>query len=161
MSVSFLDIFFLVIVLASTVISTFRGFSKCVLSKVAFIASILAAVSFTPAAEQIISNWLDVKYLTTILSFVACFIIAFVILKLLQILIEKICKGRILKSLDRIFGAVWGLAIGLLLSVACLLILVLIPVDAVVDLISKSFFAKFVLPFFSEFQGIKIGDLNV
>ena len=147
MNVPFLDIFFLIVLLASLLVSTLKGFAKCVLSKVAFVVSILAAVSFTPAAEQLIEQWVSIKYLTTVLSFLACFIIAFVLLKIIQILIEKIFKGRVLGSLDKILGAVWGILIGFLICVAILLVLMLIPVEAVSEFVSKSYFAKFMLPF--------------
>ena len=167
-----LDIVFLAIVIASVLIATLRGFAKCVLSKVAFVVSILVAVSFTPVAEQLVSQWVSIKYLTTIISFVACFIIAFVVLKIIQLLIEKIFKGRVLGALDRIFGAVWGLAIGLLLSIAVVLLLMLIPVDALSNLLAKSYFAKFIMPFFADFSFKKepettafilkkLGDFNV
>ena len=155
MNFPILDIVFIVITVACVLISTIKGFAKCVLSKVAFVVSILLAVTFTPNVEKLLKRWVDIKYLTTVLSFLAAFIIAFLLLKIVQLLIEKIFQGRVFGALDKIFGSLWGLLIGFVLSVAIVFLLMLIPVDAVTELVGKSYFAKFILPFFAEFDASK------
>lgn len=157
MSISILDILCLVIIAVCILIATIKGFVKCFLSKAAIIVSILLAVSFTPNAAEIIKKWVDIKYVTTILAFIAVFVIAFLVLKLFQLLIEKIFSGRILKTLDRIFGAVWGVLIGLLFVIAILLILKIQPFANTQSLLETSWFAKMLLPFFSDYEIVKNG----
>ncbi len=157
MTVSILDIIFLVIIVACVLIATIKGFVKCFLSKAAIIASILLALSFTPNAAQIIKKWVDIQYVTSILAFIAVFVIAFLVLKLLQLLIEKIFSGRVLKTLDRIFGAVWGILIGLLFVIVILLVLKIQPFANTQNLLDSSFFANMLLPFFADFEIVKNG----
>ena len=58
-----------------------------------------------------------------VLAFILIFITAFLIVKIIQILIEKAFDGEIMKSLDRVLGFAFGALEGILI-VSCIMILV-------------------------------------
>ncbi len=151
MSISFLDIGFLVILAACIIGCTLRGFVSSFISKAGFLVSIIVAFSFTPQAENLVKKWLDMKYVTTIVTFIGLFIIAYLIMLLVQAIIKKIFSGKILGALDKVLGCVWGIFLAFFIIVCILVVIQIQPFVDVSSLLEKSIAAKFLLPIFADF----------
>ncbi|MGP1587004.1 MAG: CvpA family protein [Treponemataceae bacterium] len=154
---SFIDILFFIILLIFIVLSTIEGFVKSCLSKAAFVVSVFIAAAFTPNALVIVKKAIDIKYLSVGLAFIFVFIVAFLLLKIIQLLIEKIFSGRILGSLDHALGFFWGAIFGLAVIVVFLVILKIQPFVDCSQILNQSVFARYLLPIFSDFEIVKNG----
>ena len=91
--------------------------------------------------NQYVSNTV-VAAAINILSYIACFIAAYLVLSVIVSLIRHVFELPILKQLDWLAGGVFGLARGVLLLYVLFLILpvlsTIIPLDAFNDLLSQS-----------------------
>jgi membrane protein required for colicin V production len=149
MGIAIIDIVFLGLIVIFSLRCAVRGFISEVLSMAALVFGLLAAIFFFRAGALIVREQFmpDVKVLPEIISFIAIFMIVFIIGKILELVLKNIIEGIQLGEVDRILGFFFGFAEGII--VICLL-LFLIAIQPFVnpDLIfEKSFFAKILLPF--------------
>lgn len=155
MTIAFIDLIFLVIILACVLVSIIKGFVASFFGKASFVVGILLGVFFAPQFAVFVSKYINVPYLTTIISFLIIFIFSYIILRLLQLLIKTIFSGEIMGGLDRALGFFWGLAEGLLIVGVFCVILIVQPFFDLTEFLSKSFFASKILPIFVNTESIK------
>ena len=121
MTFTFIDIFFLIIILAFAFIATIHGFIKEVFGKIAVIAGVFAGFCFCGLLAPSIGKIIHIPAVAIVLAFILIFITAFLIVKIIQILLERAISGEIMKSLDRVLGFAFGALEGILI-VSCILI---------------------------------------
>ena len=155
MTIAFIDLIFLVIILACVLVSIIKGFVASFFGKASFIVGILLGLFFAPRFDVFVAKYINVPYLTTIISFLIIFIFSYIILRLLQLLIKTIFSGEIMGGLDRALGFFWGLAEGLLIVGVFCVILIVQPFFDLTQFLSKSFFASKILPIFVDTESIK------
>ena len=144
-----IDIVFLGIIAISALRCAVRGFISEVLSMAALVFGILSAIFFFKRGALFIHDQFmpGVKVAPEIIAFVIIFLIAFAIVKIIEITLKNIIEGIQLGGLDRLLGLFFGIAEGII--IVCLL-LFLISIQPFIDpgiILGKSIFAEMLLSF--------------
>lgn len=109
----------LLIIFVFVVISLVKGFIDQLFSKSAWILGIIAAIFLYSKLAVLFFEKINNMIICNILSFIAIFAATYIILRLIGLLVQKIVDITILKGLDRIFGAAFGLIEGF--AIVCLI----------------------------------------
>ena len=149
MNIAIIDILFMGIIGISALRCGVRGFISEVLSMAAVIIGILSAIFFfRNGAVFVRAQFMPgVSIVPEIIAFLLIFLIAFAIVKIVEITLKNIIEGIRLGGVDRLLGFIFGFAEGLV--IVCLL-LFLVSIQPFFDsrvILAKSFFAEILLPF--------------
>ena len=98
------------------------------------------------------SQYIENPTLAIIASFISVFIVVFLIIKIVEVILSKIFKGEILKSLDHALGAFFGFAEGLAIVFAILFVITQQPWIDTTQLLDGSFVYNFLAPFLQGTQ---------
>ena len=110
-----IDILIAAAVLVSVVVGIFRGFVKEAISIAALLVAIWAALYFGPEAGNISENWFKSEELQMWFGRVLVFLVILSLGGLLGWGISKLVRLSVLSGMDRLLGAVFGVARGILL----------------------------------------------
>jgi membrane protein required for colicin V production len=164
MSLSGIDIVFIIIIVILAIRCTFRGFVTELLSMAALLLGVIGAVLFSSKAVPIIEHYLGDTYWNKIIAFLAVFLIVFIIVKIFQGLLNKLIEKIHLQKLDRALGFLLGLLEGVLLVSLILFVLQVQPFFEVSNLIKESIIAGYLaplLPYVSDLIREKLQVQNV
>ena len=117
------DLFLLGLILMSTLVGIWRGLVKEIMSLVIWIGAIWLAWRFSPELAPALTEWLGQPTLRLALAFAMIFLGTVIAGSLVVYLIGKLVDASGLTGTDRLLGAVFGTARGLVL-VAALIIMV-------------------------------------
>ena len=123
MTLTFIDIVFLIIIFAFALVTMIHGFIKEIFGKLAVIAGIVAGFYFCALLAPYLQKLIPIPVVDVVLSFILIFIAVFLFVKILQIIVSSIFSGEIMKSLDRVLGFAFGALEGLMI-VSCAIILI-------------------------------------
>lgn len=164
-----LDWVFIVILALLGVRCMIKGFIAEVLSVAAVLIGLLAGLFLYKGASQVLVGWglkATPEILPAILGFAAVFILAFLVVKLIERLLKEGIEAAELGGVDRALGLVLGLAEGIVLvSLALVAMSLLEPalksIAGYHKLLADSFFARLILPVIGPevakaTQGIKL-----
>jgi len=110
-----IDILIAAAILVSVVVGIFRGFVKEAISIAALLVAIWAALYFGPEAGNISENWIKSEELQMWFGRVLVFLVILSLGGLLGWGISKLVRLSVLSGMDRLLGAVFGVARGILL----------------------------------------------
>lgn len=110
-----IDIVIIVAVAISVIIGIVRGFVKEAISIAALLVAIWAALYFGPSVGQVSESWIASEELQVWFGRILVFAVILSIGGLLGWGISKLVRLSILSGMDRLAGAVFGAARGLLL----------------------------------------------
>src|SRR5210317_463928 len=110
-----IDILIAAAILVSVVVGIFRGFVKEAISIAALLVAIWAALYFGPEAGDIAENWFKSEELQMWFGRVLVFLVILSLGGLLGWGISKLVRLSVLSGMDRLLGAVFGVARGILL----------------------------------------------
>ncbi len=122
MTLSFIDVIFLIIMLIFAVAACAKGFIRELFGKLAVIAGLVAAFLLCGRLEPYLVKAIDNKLLDTVIAFFLIFVVVFLAVKIIQTLVGSLFSGEILRGLDRVLGFAFGALEGLFV-VCCLLVL--------------------------------------
>ena len=111
-----IDIVIIFAVTISVIIGIVRGFVKEAISITALLVAIWAALYFGPAVGEVSESWIASKELQMWFGRILVFAIILSIGGLLGWGISKLVRMSILSGMDRLAGAVFGAARGILLA---------------------------------------------
>jgi membrane protein required for colicin V production len=111
-----IDIVIIVAVTISVIIGIVRGFVKEAISIAALLVAIWAALYFGPAVGQVSESWIASRELQIWFGRILVFAVILSIGGLLGWGISKLVRLSILSGMDRLAGAVFGAARGILLA---------------------------------------------
>ena len=111
-----IDIVIIFAVTISVIIGIVRGFVKEAISITALLVAIWAALYFGPAVGEVSESWIASKELQMWFGRILVFAIILSIGGLLGWGISKLVRLSILSGMDRLAGAVFGAARGILLA---------------------------------------------
>lgn len=150
MTFTFIDIVFFIIIAAFAITAMIHGLIKELFGKLAVIAGVVAGFYFCGFLAPYIEKIIKIPAVDIVLAFVLVFVTAFLIVKILQIIVGAIFSGEIMKSLDRVLGLIFGAFEGLML-VSCLIILLKAQIWFDSDsILSDSSLARLLLPYLSQ-----------
>lgn len=141
-SFNVLDILFLAIVILSTLFGIIKGFIRELFSLAFFIIALILSFLYYSDVGTIYSKYLS-ENIAHFAGFVTIFVAVLVVGTLVTYFIKKIFILGPLKTIDRIFGGVFGLVRGML--IAALIVFVMIAFQINDSLVRKSRLAPFVL----------------
>ena len=74
MTIAFIDLIFIIVIIACVLMAVIKGFVASFFGKASFIVGILLGVFFAPQLDVFVAKYINVPYLTTIISFLIIFI---------------------------------------------------------------------------------------
>jgi membrane protein required for colicin V production len=163
-----LDWVFIIVLVLLGVRCMVRGFIAEVLSVAAVLAGLLAGLFLYKGAGQLFVTWglkATPALLPAILGFAAVFLLAFLVVKIIERLLKQGIEAAELGGVDRAAGLVLGLAEGLLVIAIVLVAMSLLEpglkLAGFTKLLKGSFFARLILPILGPevakaTQGIKL-----
>lgn len=147
MTFTFIDIVFLIIIAAFAFVAMIHGLINELFGKLAMIVGVVAGFYFCGLLAPHISKIVKIPAVDVVLAFILIFITAFLVVKIVQIIVGAIFSGEIMKSLDRVLGLAFGAVEGLMI-VSCILILMNAQIWFDFNsLLSESTVAKILLPY--------------
>ncbi len=146
MNLAPIDIIFAALVLILTIRCALRGFIEEFMSVAAFVLGLLCAVVFVRPGAELVRGWLGPNSFPEVLAFVGLFLIAFILVKLLEKILGDIVDRVNLEGLDRALGVLLGLLEGCLVVAIALFVLSVQPLFDPSSLLAHSWFAKYLLP---------------
>ena len=164
MSLSGIDIVFIIIIVVLAIRCTFKGFITELLSMAALLLGIIGAVLFSNKAVPIIEHYLGDTYWNKIIAFLALFLIVFIVVKIFQGLLNKLIEKIHLQKLDKALGFLLGLLEGILFVSLILFIMQVQPFFDVGNIIQDSIIAGYLaplLPYVSDLIREKLQVQNV
>ncbi len=123
------DGFIILIILVSTIISWIRGFTKEVLSLVAWIGGFLVGFNFCHQLADAFSTYIHTPSVRIAVAFVVLFMVTFLLISLANFCISLLINRIGLSSVDKACGIFVGAARGVLLVSLVLLLLQLTPMS--------------------------------
>ncbi len=127
MQLPIIDLFFILVIALCALSCLIKGFVDSVFNKASPILALLAGVLFYKFLLPLIEPYIKVKILAAVLSFLLIFVFVFILAKIIQMILGNIFEGRILGSLDRTLGFMFGLVEGFALVALILIIMVTQP----------------------------------
>lgn len=121
------DLVIVALIVVSVLVSLFRGFIKEAFSIVVWIAAIFAAFQVAEPFAEALEPIIDLPSARMIVAFAAVFLLVLVIGGLIGFLVSKMVEKTGLSPTDRLFGALFGLARGLVIVVLGVMLLRVTP----------------------------------
>lgn len=115
MVVPWFDLAILGLLLISASIGVMRGLVSEVLALIAWVIAFLVARTGSPSLAHLFSTWLDEPILRQLAAFAGLFLITLLLLAALRWFISHLLRAIGLGPLDRMLGACFGFARGLLI----------------------------------------------
>lgn len=112
------DYIVIVVIVVSALIGLIRGFLREVLSLVAYIAAFVAAIWWGPRASTLLANLIENGLLRTVVAYGVIFIIALLLVGLLNMLLGALVDKTGLTPADHGLGGVFGALRGIVLVLA-------------------------------------------
>lgn len=116
------DIIILIITLLSSAFGLWRGLIKEVLSLLAWIAALLVSRVFSEPLSELMSGMIENDGIRYVTAFVLLFVVVMMLGTFLNSLMSKLLTMAGLKLVDRLFGAVFGIAGGVIIVLVILFI---------------------------------------
>ncbi len=141
-----LDYIFGGVIVILAIRGIFKGFITELLSMLAIILGIGSALLFSKKGVLVLERIWGQSGWNQVIAFLIIFIVVYIIIKLFENFLHSLFENLNLEKLDKALGFFLGVGEGFLLIVVVLFILNWQPFFDVSDLITNSFFAKFLLP---------------
>lgn len=110
-----IDILIAVTLLISILVGIFRGFIKEAVSIAALLVAIWAALYFGPAIGEVSDSWISSSEMQTWFGRILVFAVILVLGGLIGWGLSKLVHLSVLSGIDRMVGAIFGVARGVLL----------------------------------------------
>ncbi len=154
MSLSGLDIVFIVIIVFFTVRVGIKGFVKEFMSMAALILGIAVAVFFSGVTSGYIRPYIGDGPWAQVVAFLGLFLITYIVVKLFETALDRLVEKIHLESLDRALGFFLGICEGILVVFVAVLLLQLQPLFDAQTLLAESVFAAVLQPLLPYAQQI-------
>lgn len=151
-NIAIIDLVLLGIVLLFTVVAAIKGFVKAIFGKLCWIVGLICSFLFYKYVMPIMSQYIENQTLAIIVSFISIFIVVFLIIKIVEVILSKIFKGQILRSLDHALGAFFGFAEGVAIVFVILFVITQQPWIDTTQLLDGSLVYGLLAPFLQGTQ---------
>ena len=117
------DNLILAVIAISSVFGVRRGFIKEIMSLLSWIAALLVSRVYSVSLASILENLIDNPSVRYVIAFSVLFVIIIMLVTLLNHLMSKLLVVTGLKTIDRLLGAVFGVARGTVIVLVFLFVL--------------------------------------
>lgn len=142
MMLSFLDVFFWIIILVIGVIACAKGFLKEIFGKGAIVAGLWIAFLTYKLLSPYILKFVKYEFLAIALAYLLIFLVVYLLVMVIKTFVSSAFEGEIFKGLDKVLGFIFGMIEGLALVALILVLLCAQPWFDVSSIFEKSFFYK-------------------
>lgn len=142
---NWLDLVLAIVLAGSTAAGLAKGFARTVVGIVSTIVGLVVATWFYGAAGGFYREYVSSKAVSNFLGFATVFLLVILAGALLGRLLELVFKWAGISWLDRILGGCFGLARGLLVAVAIVMMLMSFSMTNPPDSVANSAVAPYVL----------------
>ena len=148
MSLSVLDIIFILLIIVFVIRCYLKGFVSEVFSMAAIVLGLLASLFFYKNGGQFVRERFlnDMEIVPEVIAFIVLFLTVFLIIKILEKVLSDIIYGIRLGGADRFLGIIFGLAEGVVVASLVLFVLKIQPLFDPSQILSDSLFARILLP---------------
>lgn len=153
-NMDWLDIIIIVVLVITTLIGFKRGLIKTVLPLVGIILGVFLAGHFCGSMAGWLSPWLQSPNQSRIVAFAVIFILVTVVALALSSLMNRLLRLMLLGWVDKLGGAVFGLAVGGLIPTMFLALITRSHFSGVEDTVRDSSVAVFLLDRFYFVLGL-------
>jgi membrane protein required for colicin V production len=115
MQLNWVDVIILMITAVSCLFGLWRGLVREVLSLLVWIAAILIARVYSASLAPIVGGWIDSEAMRHVFAFAVLFIVILIAGAVLNHLVAKLIDISGLKITDRLLGALFGIARGVVI----------------------------------------------
>ena len=130
MSFQFLDVAVILVIIASTVYATYRGFVSETLSIFAWAAAAFATLYFGPWIAYWLRGVISPPWLGEVTGYAAVFLVVVIPLSFMSYRFSEGVKKSPVSALDRALGAVFGIVRGLaLIGIAYVIFTAIVSID--------------------------------
>lgn len=112
----------LAVIAASVLLGAWRGIVSEVLALMAWVAAFFVGRTFAPQIQPSLAGWIKEPALQYIAAFAVVVLIVLLLVALLRFAISRLLRAMGLGPLDRVLGGVFGIARGLLVVLAAVLV---------------------------------------
>ena len=143
-----IDIIFFFLIVLMVIHGYVKGFIEELFSWAAPVLAIVTAVLMFPYGAAFIRERFmeNVRVVPELLAFIAIFVLVMMVVKFLGRILKDVITGIHLGAVNKLFGAIFGLAEGLALTAIILFVLSVQPVCDASKILADSMFAGFLFP---------------
>jgi membrane protein required for colicin V production len=146
MTITGIDIVFIIVLLITVVRALVRGFVHEFMSMAAIILGIVTAVLLSGVVAVKIAPYIGNTTWTQVVAFLGLFLAVYIVVKIFESALNRLVERINLDSLDRALGFFLGMAEGLVLIFIIILIMRVQPFVDLTSVIDHSAFARVLLP---------------
>lgn len=154
MNFAVIDIFFAIIVFLFVHSAASAGFVSELFSKLSFLLGLVCAILFYRYLSPYLIRFIESPSLRSALAFLMIFSVIYVAVRMLQTLLARFIKGDLIRGLNRSLGFFLGLAEGLIVVTAILVLLHIQPWFAVEPILRGSIFYSLLKSFVWESRAV-------
>jgi len=118
----FLDIAIVVVVVVSVLVGLIRGFTRELMSIIAWVVAIYLAINFHEPVGVYLQQYINNPWISNIAAMALVFVGALFLLSMVGFLISKAVAATGVKGTDRVLGSVLGLVRGVLI-IGCAIVI--------------------------------------
>ena len=143
-----IDIIFFLLVALMIIHGYVKGFIGELFSWAPIVLAVYVAFFLCPQGAAFIRSHTmqNVRLVPEILAFIAIFLIIMIFVKILEHILKDVVIGAKLGAVDKLLGAIFGLAEGIALTALILFVFNVQPLFDASKVIGESIFAEYLLP---------------
>ncbi len=144
MNLSFLDLFFLAVVLLFAIIALIRGVWNELLDKAAIFLGVWFAILFYARLALLFNAKIKSNLLCCIIAFLSIFVVVFLLVKIIQHIVSPFLQNDLLGPLNHTLGFAFGVLEGLAVVVLLVMLLNALPWKEIRELLDGSVVYRFI-----------------
>lgn len=164
MNLAVFDVIAVVVILVLGVRTAFKGFVSEFMTTLALLVGVGTALIFTSRVATLLTPHIGDTFWTPVVAFLIIFLVAYIVLKIIEATLHRIIDKIQLEKLDQSLGFVLGVLEALLLLAVVVFLLQLQTLISVETLFEESYVAKFlqkIIPIGAEYIEEQLQNTNV
>ncbi len=142
---NWLDLVFIAIFLASTLLGAMRGLARVAIGLAATVLGVLFAARWYAEAGFFLQDYVSAKPVANGLGFLLVLIVFLAVGGILSVVLASLFKWAGVSWLDRLLGALFGVLRGVIISIAIVMVGMAFPRHTLPETISRSQLAPYIL----------------
>lgn len=142
-----IDLIFFVIIFFVALIALIKGFVREAFGKLSIIGAIFSMIALAPEVTKLFLRVISNRTVAVMLSYIAVFLISFLILRFIQLFLEGLFETRFLSGLNRFLGFVLGFLEGVVIVLFIMVVMTYQRVFDITGVARGSIFFRYFRPF--------------
>lgn len=143
---NFLDVIFLLLILAGAVRGTLKGFVSEMATVSSLVLGIWGAIVLSSYLGPQVEKYIGPSAWNRLIAFLISFLVIYILVKLVELLLHRLLEGLSLQKLDQVLGFFLGIAEGILVTGLIVYLLRWQPLFDTRQLLADSLVARLIEP---------------